>query len=112
MVKKAITNLDSSKASGADCISVVVLKNCEPELSYILAEPINKCLKESCFPDCWKVSLVVPVFKNVGERSTAKNYHPVSLLSVVTKVFEKFVNSRIVDNLEIGGLFFRFPVWF
>ena len=73
-------NLDLSKASGPDCIPVVVLKNCEPELSYILAELFNKCLKESCFPDCWKVSSVVLVFKNVGERSTAKNYRPVSLL--------------------------------
>ena len=52
MVKKVIMNLDSSKASGPDCIPVVVLKNCEPELSYILAEIFNMCLKESCFPDC------------------------------------------------------------
>ena len=70
MVKKVIMNLDLSKASGPDCIPVVVLKNCELELSYILAELFNKCLKEYCFPDCWKVSSVVPVFKNVGERST------------------------------------------
>ena len=33
MVKKVIMNLDSSKASGPDCILVVVLKNCEPQLS-------------------------------------------------------------------------------
>ena len=85
MVKKDIANLDLSKASGPDCIPVVVLKNCEPELSYILAELFNQCLKESCFPHCWKVSSVVPVFKNVGERSTAKNYCPGSLLSVVSK---------------------------
>ena len=57
MVKKVITNLDSSEASGPDFIPVVVLKNCEPELSYILAELFNTCLKESCFPNCWKVSL-------------------------------------------------------
>ena len=100
MVKKVIMNFDLSKASGPDCIPMVVLKNCEPELSYILAELFNKCLKESCFPDCWKVSSVVPVFKNVGERSTAKNYRPVSLLSAVSKVFEKLVNNRIVDHLE------------
>ena len=74
-------NLDLSKASGPDCIPVVVVKNCEPGLSYILAELFNKCLRESCFPDFWKVSSVVPVFKNLRERSTAKNYHPVSLLS-------------------------------
>ena len=85
MVKKVIMNLDLSKASGPDCIPVVVLKNCELELSYILAELFNKCLKESCFPGCWKISSVVHVFKNVGERSTAKNYRPVSLLSVVSK---------------------------
>ena len=68
-------------------------------------------LKESCFPDCWKVLSVVPVFKNVGERSTAKNYCPVSLLSVVSKVFEKLVNNRIVDHLEKCGLFpdFQYP---
>ena len=106
MVKKVIMNLDLLKASGPDCIPVVVLKNCDPELSYILAERFNKCLNKSCFPDCWKVSLVVPVFKNVGERSTAKNYYPVSLLSVVSKVFEKFVINRIVDHLEKCGLFY------
>ena len=105
-------NLDLSKASGPDCIPVVVLKNCEPELSYILAELFNKCLKESCFPDCWKVLSVVLVFKNVGERSTAKNYCSVSLLSVVGKVFEKLVNNRIVDYLEKYDLFPDFQYGF
>ena len=110
MVKEVITNFDSSKASGPDCIPVVVLKNCEPELSYILAQLFNNCLKESCFPDCWKVSSVVPVFKN--ERSTAKNYHPVSLLSMVSKVFEKLVHNRTVDHLEKCGLFSDFQYGF
>ena len=49
MVEKVITNHDSSKASGPDCIPVVVLKNCEPEFSYILAELFNMFWKESCF---------------------------------------------------------------
>ena len=105
MVRKVIMNLDLSNASGPDCIPGVVLKNYEPELSYILADLFGKCLKESCFPDCWKVSSMVAVFKNVGERSTAKNYDPVSLFSVVSKVFEKLVNNRIVDHLEKCGLF-------
>ena len=112
MVKKVIMNLDLSKASGPDCIPVVILKNCEPELSYILAKLFHKCLKESCFPDCWNVLSVVPVFQNVGERSTAKNYCPVSLLSVVSKVFEKLVNNRIVDDLEKCGLFPDFQYFF
>ena len=90
----------------------MVLKNCELELSYILAELFNKCLKEFCFPDSWKVSSVIPVFKNVGEMSIAKNYHPVSLLSVVSKVFEKIINKRIVDHLERCGLFSDFQYGF
>ena len=48
----------------------------------------------------------------LGERSTAKNYRPVSLLSVVSKVFEKLVNNRIVDHLEKCGLFYDFQYGF
>ena len=112
MVKKVITNLDSSKASGPDCIPVVVLKNCEPELSCILVKLFNNFLKDSSFPDCWKVSSVVPVFKNIQERSTTKNYYPVSLLSMVSKVFEKLANNGIVYHLEKCGLFFDFQYGF
>ena len=49
-----------------------------------------------------------PVFQNVGERSAAKNYQPVSLLSVVSEVLEKLVNNRTVDYLEKCGLFSDF----
>ena len=83
MVKNVMWNLDSLKVSGFDCIPVVVLKNCEPKCSYILA-------------DCWKVSSVVPVFKNVGERSPSKSDLPVS---------EKLLNNRIIDHVEKCGLF-------
>ena len=55
---------------------------------------------------------MVHVFKNVGERSTAKNYRPVSLLSVVSKVFEKLGNNRIVDHLEKCCLFSDFQYGF
>ena len=106
MVRKVISNIDSSKTSCPDCIPVVVLRNCESEVSYVLAEPFNMCLKKSYFPDCWKVSLVIPLFKSVGERSTAKNYCPFSLLSVVSKVFKNFVNNRIVGHEEKYDLFF------
>ena len=105
-------NRDLSKASSPDCIPVLVQKNCEPELFYILAELFNKCLKESSFPDCRKILSVVPVFRNVGERSTAENYRPVSLLSVVSKFFEKLVNNRSFDQEEKFFFFFRFPAWF
>ena len=55
MVKKVITNLGLQKPPDPDCILVVVLKICELDLPCILAELFKMCLKESCFPDCWKV---------------------------------------------------------
>ena len=55
---------------------------------------------------------MVPIFKNVGERSTAKSYHPVSLLSVVRKVFEELVSNRLVDHPEKFGPFSDFQYGF
>ena len=111
LVKSLITNRDSSKTYSPDCIPVMVLKKFEPELSYGLSELFNMCLKEYCFPDCLKVWSVVPVFENYGERSMAKNYCPVTLLSVGSKNLEKLVNNRLVNYLTKCGLFL-FPVWF
>ena len=64
MIKKVVTNLDLSNVLCSDCMTVMVLKHHEPELSYILDELFNMCLKGFCFPYYWKVSLVVPVFQN------------------------------------------------
>ena len=56
----------------------MVLNKCESELSDVLAELLNKCLKESCLLDFWKVSSVVSLFKNIWKRSITKNYRLVS----------------------------------
>ena len=71
MVQKVVTNLNSSRVSGPKFIAVVVLKNCESEFSYILAELFNMCLKES-FRRLWEGHIgCTVVFKNVGERPIA-----------------------------------------
>ena len=90
IVRKVISNFDLSKTPSPDCTPVVVSKNCKPDLSYVPAELCNKFVKETSFPNCWQISLVVPIFKSIEEWPTAKNYCPVSLLSLVVKVFENF----------------------
>ena len=112
LVKKVKTNLDSAKVSGPECFPAMVLKYFVPELLYILAELFNICLKETCCRDCQKVSSVVAVFNSFGERSTAKNYRPVSLFSSVRRIFEKLVNNKLVDHLEKYGLFSDFQCGF
>ena len=100
LVKKVIKNFGSSKASDPHCIPVVVLKNCDLELSYILAELFNTYLSESCFPDCWKVISVSLYLRMLGERSTPKT----TVLSVVSKIFKKLVSNRLADLKELLGL--------
>ena len=78
---------------------MVVLKSGEPELSNVLAELFNICLQESCFPDCWKVSWMVPVFRHAGEKSTTKPTNAL-LFFFLWQVFEKLINNRIVDHQE------------
>ena len=52
------------------------------------------------------------MFKNTGERCMVANHHSVSLLSVVSKVFEKLVNNKLLDHLEKYGLLFNFQYGF
>ena len=97
-VKEVIISVNFSEVFDPNCIPVVVLAKCEPELSYIQAEMSDMCLKESCFTDWWKILSVVPVFQNVGEKSLAKNYHLVCVLSVTRKIFEKLADNTLADR--------------
>ena len=94
-------NLDLSKTYGPDCISGVALKNCEPKLSYIINWTFWYEWK-SCFPGCWKVSSVVPIFKNVRESSTTKNHYPSSLLSVSNRILNHLEKCDLSADFQYG----------
>ena len=90
MVKKVTKNLDLSKASGPDCIPVVVLKNSELEISYILAELYSKCLKEFVFQIVGRFHQWSPYLRMLGKDLLLKtSAQLVFLLWLV--VFEKLV---------------------
>ena len=62
-------------------------------------------MSESCFPNTWKYPSVIPVFKNCGERSDPRNYRPISLLPIISKIFETLINTSIVNHLNSQNLF-------
>ena len=111
-ITKLIHHLDSSKATGPDGIPVVVLKRICPELAPILAKLFNLCLKEECFPESWKISSVCPVYKNAGERSSPSQYRPISLLSVISKLFESVINTAVLCHLDKNNLLSDFQYGF
>ena len=100
MVGKVISHLDTSKASGPDRIPAIVLKMCSPELFSILSKLHNLCLTHSVFPSNWKLASVIPVFKGSGAKSDPSNYRPISILPIMSKVFESLINQQLVDYLE------------
>ena len=103
-IASIISKLDASKATGPDGIPIILLQKCSPELSPVLAKLFRKCFSESCFPSCWKRPSVIPVFKNSGERSSPSNYRPISILTVISKVFEIVINSALTKHLESNNL--------
>ena len=70
------------------------------------------CLKESYVPEYWKVSSVVPVHKNVGKGLQLETTTLLAFFFVVSNIFEKLVNNRLVDHLEKYGLFSDFQYGF
>ena len=100
MVSCAIYNVNASNR-----IPAIVLKMCSPDHSPVLAKLYNKCLAKSCFPSCWNSSSLVPVFKNDGYRSYPGKYHHISLLPIISKIFESFINDSLTKHLDITGLF-------
>ena len=87
-------------------LPVVVLKNCEHEISYMLADVFNICLKESYFLHCWKVSSAILALENINEKSVALNCCSANLLCVFGKICQKIGKNRLVDHHQKYGLFF------
>ena len=77
---------------------------CSSELSPVLGNLYNKCLAKSCFPSFWESASVVPVFKSDGERFDPGKYHAISLLPIISEIFESFINDILNKHLDINGL--------
>ena len=99
-VKKVITDLDSSKAPGLEYIPVVFLKNYGSELPFILAGVVSMLLKESVL-QMFEIAICCPKY----ESSVARNHQPVRLRSVISKILEKLVNNRLLDQLKKNEVF-------
>ena len=90
---KAIEGLENKKSSGHDGISNTLLKVIKASISPSLTIIINQMLT-GIFPDAFKLSKVIPLFKK-GDSSLLVNYRPISLLPTISKIFEKVIHDQL-----------------
>ena len=91
------------KASGPDGISSMDLKLCKEESIRSLQKVIKKSVECLKFPKSWKVAKVSCIYKK-GTKNNCSNYRPISLLSIPSKVFERYLCSTICDHIESHNL--------
>jgi retron-type reverse transcriptase len=74
----------------------------EPYLFAKLLKPlINESINLGIFPTCLKTANVIPIFKK-GDPTNLNNYRPISLLPVISKVFEKVLNNQLTSVIDKG----------
>ena len=98
-VSDILSSLNIKKATGPDEIPNIFLKNCSETFCVSLSLLFRKILKKGVFPTQWKTSIVCPIYKE-GDRSSAEQYRPISLLSKVSKVLERVVFNRIYESTQ------------
>ena len=102
-VLKIIGKLKTSSSCGTDEISSYVLKLIKHEITPVVTHLVNLSITQQDFPFLWKVAKVIPLHKK-NEILYPKNYRPVSLLCVLSKVLEKCIFVQMVEYLESNGL--------
>ena len=102
-VHSLLKELNPYKAAGPDNITTYILKECADQLAEPLTYLYKLSLRTGELPTQWKIADVIPIFKKKGRRDRALNYRPVSLTSVVCKIMEKILRSKIVRHLEERG---------
>ena len=102
-VCRLLNQLDAKKATGLDRIPCKLLKlSCSivgPSLAYIF----KSCIDAEIFPNEWKIAKVTPLF-NKGSKREQGNYRPISVLPLVSKVFEKIIYHQLHDYLQENRL--------
>ena len=91
-VLKALSTMKNS-APGAVGIDSRVFRDCSEELKEPITSIFNLCIASNCMPDEWKIAYITPIYKSKGAKSELDNYRPISVLSPVSKIFERLIGT-------------------
>ena len=98
-----INNLKITKTE-INCIPVKIFKSISCLITYPLCKIINFSYTSGTFPDCLKIARITPIYK-AGEKTDPGNYRPIASIPFISKIFEKSINSRLVNFFDRNSLF-------
>ena len=102
-VLKIIQQLKNSKSTGLDYLDTYTIKLAAKHILPAITHIINLSIRDSAFPTSWKKAKVVPLLKK-GDPLDPKNYRPVALLPILSKILERAIFSQLVKYLEENSL--------
>ncbi len=103
-IRAAFAKIKTAKSFGVDNVSSYFLKLALPLIENSLAMLFNTSIETSLFPDSWKVARVTQIFKS-GEKTDKSNYRPISVLPVISRLFEKLVFDQLYQYMTDNDLF-------
>ena len=98
-----IKALKNSKSTGVDNLDTWTIKLVAEDILPAITHILNLSISQSKFPTMWKQAKVVPLLKK-GDPLIPKNYRPVALLPILSKILEKAVFLQIVEYLDSNNL--------
>ena len=106
-----ISSLNINKSIGPNSINTKILKLTKNIISKPLTEIINLSFSTGTFPDRLKIAEIIPIYKKDSKLSTT-NYRPISLLSNISKIFEKLMHYRLYSFLDKFECLYKFQYGF
>lgn len=102
-VNISLKKLEQGKANGVDDIPTQLLKYGGDGMSHALCALFNYVLQTEQWPEQWSMGMIYPIYKD-GDRDDLDQYRPITLLCLVSKLFESILNRRIYNYAERHGL--------
>ena len=102
-VRQAMNQMKITKSVSTDKISSYFLKLAVPYVSKSIAQLLNISTRNSIFPESRKTARVTPIFKE-GDKGEPSNYRPISVLPVLTRLFEKLILNQLYKYLNDNNL--------
>ena len=85
-------------------IESVIFSECADEIGRHITTLFNQIITTGVYPEEWKCAHITPVYKGKGPKKSLDSYRPISILSPVSKLFEKLLAEQIFYYLESNKL--------